>query len=134
VRQATVCYGVDDEVVTLSAAREVLLCVIDDPWGPQRAHQIDVPRTAYAGNVGTERSGDLHGECANASSRTVDQHSLPGLNLPLVAEALKGRRSRDRDGGRLLEGDIGGFVRQAVFARAHILGERAAACAEHALT
>ena len=49
----------------------------------------------------------------------VDQHLLPGLYLPLVAERLKGGQRRDRHGRGFLERHVGRLARVEPRARAY---------------
>ena len=81
-RHRVVPHVVEDEVVARSALPEVLLGVVDDMVGPDRADHVQVLRAGHAGDLGTERLGDLHGERAHASRRPVDENLLPRLDLP----------------------------------------------------
>src|SRR5439155_533194 len=51
---------VEDDVVRLAILGEVLLGVVDDLVGAERAHQRDVLGGAYRGDVGAEGRGQLH--------------------------------------------------------------------------
>ena len=102
-RQRPVAADVEDDVVALPAAGEVLAGVVDDVVGAEGADQVHLRRAAHAGDLGAERLGDLHGERADAARRADDQHLLPGLDPSLVAQACSAVQAGDRDGGRLLE-------------------------------
>src|SRR5229473_320947 len=95
--------AVEKEVVTLPTFGEILLRVINDPICADGSDHVHVPRTAYAGNLCAERSGDLHSERAHASRRTVNQDLLPRLNVSLVAKTLQCRECRHRCRRRLLK-------------------------------
>ena len=75
--------------------------------GAERTDQLDVRGAAHAGDLGTERLGELHGERPHAARGAVDQDPLPCLDAALVTEGLEGRDGRDRDRRRLLKGEVG---------------------------
>jgi hypothetical protein len=58
---------VEDDVVALPAAGEVLLGVVDDVLCPERPDQLDVPGAGDAGDIGPERLGDLDGKRPDAA-------------------------------------------------------------------
>ena len=87
---------VEDEVVALSALREVLLGVVDDVVGADRADQVDVPGAGDAGHLGTERLGDLHGERAHAARRPVDRGPSARAGRVRRRAGAGGRSSRTR--------------------------------------
>ena len=60
---------------------------------------LDIPGAAHRSHVGAERFCDLDGEGADAARCAVDQDRLPRLNLPFVAQSLKGR-DRRHDGAK----------------------------------
>src|SRR5680860_812972 len=124
-RQRVLAGEVEDHVVALPAAGEVLPGVVDDVAGAERADQLDVAGAAHAGDVGAEGLGDLHGERADASRRAVDQHRVAWLHLADVAQAPQGGDGGDRHRGSLLEGEVGGLERQQAFRDAGVLGEAA---------
>src|SRR3954454_5404989 len=110
---------------------EVLLRVVDDPVGADRSHQVDVPRAADTGHVSSERLCDLHGERADTAGRTVDQHPVPGLHLPLIANGREGGERGVSNCRRLLEREVGRIRQDGALRSARILGERTPAPAEH---
>jgi hypothetical protein len=57
------------------------------------------------------------------SPGAVDQHPLPRLDLPFVAQALPGGTARDGDRRGLLERQVTGLRRQAVCEGRRVLGE-----------
>jgi hypothetical protein len=64
------------------------------------ADQLQLRRAGHADDLGAGRRGDLHGERPHAAGRADDQHLLPGLDVPAVAD----RRVQAQDhahGGRL---------------------------------
>src|ERR1700722_3741433 len=75
------------QVVLLPEFDEILLGVIDDAISADGSNPPHIFRTAYAGNLHSERLGDLHGEGAHASRRSVNQDLLSRLNVSLVAQA-----------------------------------------------
>jgi hypothetical protein len=81
--------------------------------------------------VRAERLGDLHRERANPAARTVNEHSLPGLQRCLVAQTLKRGDPCHRKCGGFLKRQPRRLCGQAVFLRARVLGERAWCDAEY---
>ena len=98
--------------------------------GTHRADELEIPRRAHAGDLGSQHLGDLHRERPDAARRAVDQHPLPGLDATGVAQAVERRQGRRRDGGRLLEGQLRRLRDDQVGLRAHELGAGAEAAAE----
>src|SRR5450755_4212420 len=98
--------AVENDVVTPITRGEILLGVIDDSVRADRPDHVHIARTAYAGDVRAETLRDLHGECAHASGRAVDQRLLPRPEPPLVAKPLQRGDRGYRRGGRLLKSDV----------------------------
>ena len=96
---------VEDDVVTLGAAREVLARVVDDPVGAERPDELDVGRAAGRGHGRAHRLADLHGEVAHAAGAAVDQRRAPLTEPAVVAQRLECRAARDRQAGRLGEAE-----------------------------
>ena len=69
-----------------------------------------------------------------APGRPDDQDLLPGLDLAHVPKRLEGGEPGDGDGRGLLEAEVGWLGRELVLWRAGVLGEGAAAPAEHLVT
>jgi len=89
----------------------------------ERSRLLDVPRAADSGYLRSERLGDLHSECANASRGAVDEGLLSGLKLPVVAQSLQRRERRHGDGCCLLEGQVRRLPRDRLL-HADVFGER----------
>src|SRR5215471_4492656 len=95
-----IAHAVENLVITLPAASEILLRVVNDVICAERSDHLYISHTAHAGYFGAKRLGDLHSERTHASGGAVDKNPLPRLNLPLIAKALqcsecgKGGRSR----------------------------------------
>ena len=92
--------------------------------------QIRIGRGRLIG-AGAAVLRDLHGVRADASRRAVDEDLLPGLNVPLVAQALQGRQRRDPGRSRLLERHVLRLRGQRRLGGARLLGKGPAAHAEH---
>src|SRR5215469_13827158 len=75
---------VQQQVVTLALASEVLRGVVDDLRGAERADQLGLRGAADAGDVGAERPGALYRERADASGGPGDQDLLAGLKAALI--------------------------------------------------
>src|SRR5262249_16677238 len=125
--QRVVSHVVEQDVVLLSASREVFLRVVEDSNRAQGPDHLDVARAADAGHFGPDGSRDLHGEGADTPGRPVDQDLLSGLDPSLVAEGLQGGEGGGRRSGRLLERQFRGLDRQERFAGADRFCERAPA-------
>src|ERR1039457_7623639 len=82
--------AIEYEVVSLPAAGEILLGVIDHMVSADRSDHVHIPRAAHTGHGRAERFGDLHGERTYPARRTVYQDLLPRLNPSLIAKTLKG--------------------------------------------
>ena len=72
------------------AIGEVVVGVVDDVVGADRADHVRVPRAGDTGDLGTQSLGDLHGEGAHASRRPVDEHLVSRLDMSVVAQELQG--------------------------------------------
>src|SRR6266487_3604593 len=88
---------------------EIFLRVINDMICANRAHHVQVPRAAYAGDFGSECFGELHRKRTHATRGAVNQNLLPGVDVPRIAQALQSGDGRHRNGGGLLERTIGRF-------------------------
>ncbi len=102
---------VEDDVVGLAVLREVLLEVVDDLVGPERAHHLDVLRVAHGGDVGAEVLRELHRRRSDRSRRAIDENAatLERAGLPQARER-DDRSVADRC--RLLERQTRGHVRE----------------------
>ena len=115
----------------LGAVGEVLPGVVDDVVSPQRADEVELRRAAHAGDLGTERLGDLHGVAAHAARRAGDEDPLPGLHAAGVADGLQGGEPGDRNHGGLLEGEVRRLAGELRLLGDGVLGERAGADPVH---
>jgi hypothetical protein len=129
--EGTVPDRVQDQVVSLLLVREVLRRVVDNLVGAYRPDHLHVPRAAHADHVSAQRLGHLHREGAHASGSTVHQHALAWLQLPVVAQRLKGRLAGKRDRGCFSEAEALRLGHQILLAAADVLGERPPAPSEH---
>src|SRR5208337_4661937 len=101
--------AVEDQVITLPTFGEILLGVINDVICADGSDHLDIPRTAYAGNLCAEPLGGLNSERTHASRRTVNQDLLPRPNLSLVAKTLQCGAARHRHRSRLLKRHVTGL-------------------------
>src|SRR5262249_45836091 len=102
----------------------IFLGIIDHLVGAERAHQLDVSAAADTGHIGPECLRNLDRESSDATGRTVDQDLLPSLDLPLIAQSLKGSYPRNRDGSSFFKTKVSGLHRDRPgCARTDILGE-----------
>ena len=131
VGHRTVPDVVEDDVVALVAVSEVLLGVVDDVVGADRADQLNVLGAAHSGHLGAENLGDLHSECADPARGPVDQDLLPGPHLRVVAKELERGAGGHADGGGLFEGEIGRLRDELILGCPGVLGEGAGAPTEH---
>src|SRR5215470_10705851 len=119
--------AVQNQVVMLPISGEVLVSVINNPIRTKRSHHIQIPCTAYTGDIRAKGFGDLHSEGTHTSGRAVNQYLVSRLNVSLVAEALERGESRHWYGSRLLECHISGLCDQCRLGSTYILGKGAAA-------
>ena len=133
LRQRAVAPDVEDEVVAPAVVGDVGVRVVDHVIGAERAHEVDLLGAGDAGDVRSERLGDLDGEGADASRCTDDQHVLTGLHAAAVAQRLQRGDGGDGNGGGLLEAQVRRHPRQLVRSRRGVLGERRAAGAVYRL-
>src|SRR5712691_9274002 len=105
-------HQVENYVVLLTAAGEILSRVINDVMCADGADHFHIPRTANTGNLSAKRFGDLYSEGTHASGGAVNQDLLAGLNLSLVAKTLQGGESGHRHRSRLLKRHIIRLQRQ----------------------
>ena len=115
----------ENEIVVLTASREIIVGVIDDVVCADQARRGHVGRTAYGGHFRAERFGNLNCKRADASRRAIDEDMLTGFDLSLIAQSLKGSDGSYGYGCRLLERQSGRLEREAIFDGAGILGKPA---------
>ena len=122
---------VEDDVVRLPVLREVLVQVVDDLVGAERAHELDVLRVADRRDVCAEVGGELH-RCRSARARrSVDKDPRSRADTSAL-EPGQPLAHPVADGRRLLEGRVRRHVREhAGFPDTDVLGVRAVSQAEH---
>src|SRR5437868_10296469 len=89
------------------------------------AHYVQIPRAAYDGDFSPKRFCKLHRKRTDTTTRTMNQHLLPLLNVSFIAKALQGGESRLRDGCCFLKRYIGRFQNQCIFRNSYIFGKTA---------
>src|SRR6266498_6002019 len=94
-----ICCNVTDQVVTLPVSGEVFLGIVDEMICADRADHVQIRRAGYSRHLGPEGFGNLHSKCSHATTRTVDQYFLPGLDLSMVTKGLQGGESGYGDPG-----------------------------------
>ena len=102
--------------------------VIDDVVRAHVTQHVQFAGLVDHGHLNVVELGHLQGERTNAPACPVQEQLLAGLNLAHIDEALHRQHTRLRDGGGLLEGHSGRFVREARFRRTGIFRK----CAETA--
>jgi len=102
--------------------------------GAERADQVGLRPTAHAGDLGAERSRDLHREGPDPSAGTEHEHLLARLDLRDVPDGPQGGEPGDRHRGRLLEAQPCRLPNQLVRPTDCELGERALDDAHHLVT
>src|SRR3954453_22489085 len=86
---------VEDHLVALPLAGEVLTGVVGHAISPERARLLVVARAARRGHVCAERLRDLQGERPDTARGAVDQGSLARLALAAVSDCLERGRPGD---------------------------------------
>src|SRR5207248_8278602 len=93
---------VEDDVVPLPVAGVVLRRVVDDAGRSDRADQFDVTGTAYPGDLGAHRRGDLDSHGPDAAGRAVDRDTAAIGYLSHSAHGdERGQAGQDGRGGVL---------------------------------
>src|SRR5882724_309970 len=124
-------HEVEDHIVMLAIAGEILSGVIKTHVCADGPDHFHIPRTTNASNLGSKRLRDLYSERTNASGGAINQDLLARLNLCLVAQTLQGSESGHRRRSRLLKRDVVRLHRQCGLACAHILGKGPIARSEY---
>src|SRR6266516_8190273 len=114
-----------NQVIPLPISGEIFLRVINDMVCTNRAHYVQIPRAAYGGDFSPKRFGNLHRKRTHTTTRTMNQHLLPLLNVSFIAKALQGGESRLRDGCCFLKRESGRFQDQCIFRNSYIFGKTA---------
>src|SRR6266853_6869954 len=126
--------AIENQIVTFRSFGEILAGVVNRRVCANGSNHVNISSAAHPGHISTERLGDLHRERTHAPRRTVNQNLLPRLNLSLVAKTLQGGERRDRHRSRLLKRHVVRLHDECGLGRACILGQGAAARAEHFVT
>jgi len=79
---------VENYVVTLIALGEIFSRVIDNVIRSDGANKIKITRAADTGHLCAKGFCNLHCKSAYTTGRAVDQHLLPCMNVPFVAQTL----------------------------------------------
>src|SRR5882724_9854244 len=106
-------HEVEDHVVMLAIAGEILLRVIKTHVCADGSDHFHIPRTADPGNLSAKRLRDLYSERTHAAGGAINQDLLARLNLSLVAQTLQRGESRHRRRGRLLKRYVVRLPRQS---------------------
>src|SRR5215207_5087284 len=73
---------IQDEVVALGTAREVLLRVVDDAVHADRAQHVELRGSIHTGHFRSKRLGELKCERPHGATRAVDETFCPGWVRP----------------------------------------------------
>ena len=84
-----------DQVVTLSALREIFSSVINDMVGANRSRRVHIPRAAHGSDLRPERFGNLDRKCTYATRRAINQNLMAWLDASLITKTLKRGDCRD---------------------------------------
>ena len=79
---------VEDEVVRLDGAGEVLAAIVDHLVGTQRPHELQLAGVVDPGDVRADALGELDRERARAATGPVDQHPLSGAAPAVPCSAI----------------------------------------------
>ncbi len=75
--------GVEDDVIAFRSAREIFLPVVDNQFGPERTHEVDIGSATGGGHPAAQCLGNLYGEVADTPRATKDEDLiLSGLGPP----------------------------------------------------
>src|SRR5271163_2025402 len=95
--------AVEKQVIAFCTLCEILSCVVDNAICTDGPDHVEIPGAAYAGDIRTERLGNLHSECPHTSRSTVNQDLQTCLDAPLVAKTLQCGIGGHRYGSCLLK-------------------------------
>jgi hypothetical protein len=95
VRKRAIAADVEERIITFGAFGEVLRAVVDDGVRANGTHYVNALGACHGSDVRAEPPGDLHCECANAASSTVDEYTLTCFELRFVAQPLQGSETRN---------------------------------------
>jgi hypothetical protein len=110
------CHGIEDHIESFRAGFKFVGRLVDGLAGAQTSYQVKIPRAAYARDLGTEISGQLHGVHAHTARSAVNQHAASGADIRL-SEHGQGRESaRGKTGGRLRKAHGSWFVHHKTLA------------------
>src|SRR5690606_28396749 len=84
-------YGVEDDIVAVTALGKVLPRIVDDVISAERLHQFDVLGAAYSGDFCAQVFGKLYAVGADRAGRAVDQDGLARLQVGEFTQEVKGR-------------------------------------------
>src|SRR5918997_3814272 len=68
IRERTVTWDIEDQIVALTASGVILLGVVEEAVRAQRSDHLQFPRAIHAGDPCSMRFRDLHGEGAHATA------------------------------------------------------------------
>ena len=122
---------IEDHVVLVVAAREILKGVIDGAIRADGLHKCHVTRAADASEMCAEPFTNLHGKRADATRCPNDEHALSGLHTATVPKPLQSRDARDRSRSRLFKAQPLRLGSQLGFLAASELSKCSLANAEH---
>src|SRR5579871_95699 len=112
-----------NQVIRLPLLGDIFPRVINDVVGSKGAHHLDIACAAHSSDFCPQGFGKLYGERSHPARGTINQHPLPWLNLPFIAQPLQRSNCCQRYGCCLLEGNIGWLQHQGIFTRADIFGK-----------
>jgi hypothetical protein len=70
---------------------KIFFGVVNDVVCADRARHLQIPRAAHGSHFRSKRLGNLYRKRPHPARRPVDQNLLPGLNMPMIAQALQGQ-------------------------------------------
>ena len=113
---------IEDQVVRLVAASEIVAAVVDHLVGAERPHELELAGVVDSGHVRPKTLGQLDGERARATAAPVDQHPTPDR---CAARSLQCDRPGLGDRRCLCERQLCRLVSERRFGHDRILGEAA---------
>src|SRR5262249_12673083 len=92
-RETAFADGIEDHVIYPAGFREILPGVVNHLVSAERLHQVQIGAAAHARDVRHEVLRQLNSEYADTPGGSVDEHSLPGLDLSFSEEVQRRNRS-----------------------------------------
>src|SRR5437899_12891785 len=87
--------NVANQIVRLAIFGEIFFGIVDDMVCADGPDQVKIPSVCHRRAFSSRRLGNLHRECSNPATRTIDQYFLSGLAAAMVTDSRSARGPSD---------------------------------------